>query len=216
MDKHVFIRRGTITKGPLPLPRVLVALQSGELRPTDEVATSSNGPWRRLQDFTQRRPDLPTVEKLDLKRRMMGRGYFVTYACPACSVALESDESEWGGIETCPTCGKRYRISAVASQRADEARARIAAERQQAAEESRLAQERRRAADEHRRRQRAEVLQQKVAAFSDQQKPREPPPISARLARSRGQTRACWYCCQPLLTERPQCCFCRMLNATPA
>ena len=49
MSQQYFIRRGTQVSGPAKAELLEQSAASGKLRPTDEVATSREGPWRAVQ-----------------------------------------------------------------------------------------------------------------------------------------------------------------------
>ena len=49
MSQQYFIRRGSKVSGPAKAELLEQYAASGKLRPTDEVSTSQEGPWRAVQ-----------------------------------------------------------------------------------------------------------------------------------------------------------------------
>lgn len=208
----VFVRRGAKVQGPVPFAKVAALLKAGTLQPTDEVATSANGPWIPLRAASPAAaPGIPVVDTLTIKRTVFG-GYVAHYPCPKCTDPLQSSESEMSQVETCPTCGVRYRLSSRAAaqvvqaknelerQRAEQAAAAArerehrAAERQAAA--ARREEERRRQADERRAEEERRVTAERH--------------VQQRAAAVRRRGGACWYCGSAQLPALPQCYACRM------
>lgn len=209
----VFVRRGTAVKGPVPFAKVLALLKSGTLQPTDEVATSPSGPWTQLRTAVGSR-ELPVVESFTIKRSVFGGVYIAYYQCLKCGESLQSSESEMARIETCTTCGLRYRLSPRAAEQAREAK--IAHEQQRAMAAAAAQQDRERKAAE--RQEAAERRAEARQARIDQER-RTHAAIEAaeeqavmRATMARKTKGACWYCAQPLAVECAQCCFCHMLT----
>lgn len=222
----VFVRRGATVKGPVPFAKVLALLKSGGVKPTDEIATSANGPWTPLRNAV--RPagsDLPVVESFTIKRAMFGGEYVAYYQCPKCGESLQSGEGEMSRVETCTTCGRRYRLSPLAAEQAREAK--VEHERQRAMAAAAAQQDRERKATE---RQEAAARRQEAAAQRDEQRRREAEARRAeekslveaersraeRAATARSRNGACWYCGCALAERLPQCPACRMPVAARA
>ena len=214
-SRSFFVRRGTSVNGPVAQAKIVALLKNGTLRPTDEVAPSAAGPWVTLQKAV-RQPgaDVPVVEAFTIKRGMFGGGYVATFACLGCRETLSSREEEWAGIETCPTCNKRFRISPRAAEQAREERAQQERDRAAAAEQARQQRERQEAdrqaaaaAKEESKRAQAEsdrVLDAATAAQAAN--------LVAAAAAARRRAGACWYCGCPRIGTFPQCPSCRIVG----
>lgn len=222
----VFVRRGVRVQGPVLFAKMVALLQSGTLKPTDEFATTASGPWTPLRAAVARgRSELPVVDSYTIKRAVFG-GYLALYSCPRCDESLHSSEAEMAEVETCPSCGLRYRLPPQAAQQvaaarlaqerqlADKAaaakrdRERKAAERQAAV--AQREQERRRQADANReqeRRRQADVNREPHAV------PQNVECASIdRAAATRARPGCCWYCGCPAIGRLPQCPACCMVS----
>lgn len=217
-DVPVFIRRGTTVKGPVPFSHVRAMLQSGKLQPSDEVATSASGPWTPLQRAIRpNASDLPTIESFTIKRSMFGGGYIAYYQCLKCGESLQSSESEMLRVETCATCGTRYRLSPRAAAQAEDAKAEHEKRRAMAAATAQRERERKAA-----ERQEAAVRRDEARQARIDQERRTQAAIKAaeehavlRATRVRQGKGICWYCGVPLAPAIPQCRFCHMLPLSP-
>lgn len=219
MTERFYVRRGQRVKGPVARDRVIAACKAGSLLPSDEIAGSPSGPWRRV-DEAFRRPgaDIPVVESFTLKKSLLGGAHVAAYSCVHCDAPLQSDESDWNGIETCPTCGKRYRLSPRAA-------AEVAAERrrqQQRQEAAAAAAERARAEREAARREAADRRAEDRRIAEQRQREADAGRQAAELrvvqaaAATRRRPGACWYCGAAIAPATPQCGFCHMLPLTHA
>lgn len=45
---------------------------------------------------------------VEIKKRMLGGGYFVSYECPHCAGRLKSPIEDAGGTDTCPECSSAF------------------------------------------------------------------------------------------------------------
>jgi len=214
-SRPLFVRRGDVVKGPVAMGKVLSLLSSGALLRTDEVASAPTGPWIPLEKVVrERRSDVPVVDAFTLKLGLFGGGYVATYTCPGCRDTLHSREDEWNQVETCPTCGKRFRLSPRAAEQVGEERAQQERERAAAAEEARQERVRREdarkadaAAKEESRRLTAEAARSREAAAVTQNAH-----LVAAAAAARRRAGACWYCGGPRIKALPQCPSCRMVD----
>lgn len=215
-SRDVFVRRGTAIKGPIPLAKVLALLESGTLKPTDEVATSARGPWKPLRSAGgPSGAEYPVVESFTIKRSLFGGEYIAYYQCLKCGESLQSSESEMSRIETCTTCGRRYRLSPRAAEQAREAKIEHEREREMAAaaaqqERERKAVERREVAarrEEEHRRQAAARREEEASRVAAERR------LVEQAAAARTRHGACWYCGCVLVNGMPQCPACRMLVA---
>lgn len=201
-------------KGPVPTAKVLSLLRAGTLQPTDQVARVPAGPWTPLRQVTWASgTDVVVVETFEVRRTLLGGAFVATYDCPKCRAALQSEENEFGQIETCPTCGLRFRMSpaalrAVTEQRSVEARKKIeAAAAVQAARERKEAA--RKEALEQRERDRlatADAERWRHNASEEEERARVREAMAART-----RTGTCWYCGTPSITAIRQCVACRMV-----
>lgn len=208
----VFVRRGATVQGPVPFSRVVSLLKAGTLRPTDEFATTASGPWTPLGTaVVGGRSELPIVDSVTIKRAVFG-GYVAHYPCPKCGDALQSSEEEMSQVETCPTCGVRYRLSSRATQQVGEAK--LEHERQRAAQAAAAERERERKASERQkavarreeeRHRQADAKRQQDADLATAER------LSVdRAARARARPGSCWYCGCPDIGRLPQCPACRL------
>ena len=62
MSQQYFIRRGAQVSGPAQAELLEQYAASGKLRPTDEVATSREGPWRAVQQVPLLARHLPALD----------------------------------------------------------------------------------------------------------------------------------------------------------
>ena len=62
MSQQYFIRRGTKVSGPAKAELLEQYAASGKLRPTDEVSTSQEGPWRAVQQVPLLARHLPAPD----------------------------------------------------------------------------------------------------------------------------------------------------------
>ena len=214
MPNQFYVRRGQRQQGPVSQDRVIAAFKNGSIQPTDEIATSPQGPWRPVGETLARRlTEVPVIEAFTLKKSLIGGRYVAAYQCIHCRASLQSDESEWMGIETCPTCGRRYRISPGAAQRVDAERRRLLSEK--AARDATVAKER--AATQAAREAAAARRAAETRLAAEHQHQQD---TARRLAEAqaiqaamdvRSRPGACWYCGQPCGQERSQCPFCMMI-----
>ena len=211
----LFVRRGNVVKGPVTTAKILGLLKDGTLQRTDEVSPSPTGPWLVLANaIRQRGADISVVDAFTIKREMFGGGYVATYICPGCRDTLHSREEEWNQLETCPTCGKRFRLSPRAAAQVSEKRARQERERAAAAEEAQQKREHQEdarkanaSANEESRRLQAEAARNREAALASQDAH-----LIAAAAAARRKAGACWYCGGPRINALPQCPSCRMVD----
>ena len=214
MSNQFYVRRGQRQQGPVSKDRVIAAFKDGSIRPTDEIASSPHGPWRPVGEALGRRmTEVPVIEAFTLKKSLFGGRYVAAYQCIHCRASLQSDESEWTGTETCPTCGKRYRISPRAAQQADAERRRLLSERaahDAAVAKKRAATQAAREAAAARRAAETRLLAEHQHQQDTARQAAEAQMIQAAIA-VRRRPGACWYCGQPCGRERPQCPFCMML-----
>jgi hypothetical protein len=214
MPEEFYIRRGMLQRGPVSKDRVIAAFKAGSLQPADEIANSSHGPWTTVGEALGRPPsEVPFVEAFTLKKSLLGGHYVAAYECIYCRASLQSDESEWTGIERCPTCGKRYRISPQAAHQAAAKRRQLMAEKaanQAAAAKARVAKQAAREATAARKAEETRLASQYRQQQDAEQQAAETRAIKAANA-ARRRSGACWYCGQPCGMERPQCPFCMML-----
>lgn len=214
MADAFYVRRGQRQQGPVTQNRILAALKAGSIRPSDEIASSPDGPWRTVGEALGRRTvEVPLVEAFTLKKSLLGRQYVASYACIHCRAPLESDESEWAGIETCPTCGKRYRISPQAAQQASAERRQLTVEKAASDAAAAKAQAAKQAAKEAAAMHRAE--QARLAARQRQQQDAASLAAEAEAIQTATAVRrrpgACWYCGQSCSQHWVQCRFCMVI-----
>ena len=62
MSQQYFIRRGTKVSGPAQADLLQQYAASGKLRPTDDVATSREGPWHAVQQVPLLARHLPAPD----------------------------------------------------------------------------------------------------------------------------------------------------------
>lgn len=139
----VYVRRGDVIKGPASAARVRALLHAHKLSFSDLVATSPQGPWRRLAEvFASELTRVPVVTDFRMKKKFFGSGYVANYSCPHCRALLHAEEANWGSVDICPTCNRDHRIAREAREQADSNRRAIAAEEAQRAREREQLQQR--------------------------------------------------------------------------
>lgn len=137
----VYVRRGEVIKGPASAAGVRALLRAHKLSFSDLVATSPQGPWRRLAEvFASELTRVPVVTDFRMKKKFFGSGYVANYSCPHCRALLQAEEANWGSVDICPTCNRDHRIAREAREQADSNRRAIAAEEAQRARERQLQQ----------------------------------------------------------------------------
>lgn len=217
-----FVRRGAVVKGPVTMARLLALYKANELKGTDEVAKTSEGPWVPLaQAVRQGPPAVPVIESLQIKRTMFGGRLVAVYECPRCHDPLESGEEDWPRTDRCPACGCPHRLSSRVTQLSAEY---VEAEHQRkalAAEESRRAREQKVAEREAIAARKEKVKRIAAEMAAEEARAREAARQEAAAARVerpasvRRKAGACWYCGAERITSLPQCHACRMIVLAP-
>lgn len=141
--QHVYVKRGEVVKGPVSTKALASWLQSQKILPSDLVATSPQGPWRRLADVVRRESaTVPVVADFRVKRSFFGGGYAAVYSCPHCNAPLQADEASWGTLDTCPTCNSHHRLAREVRDQAASDRRAIAEDQARRARDRELQQQR--------------------------------------------------------------------------
>lgn len=84
-----------------------------------------------------------SVEKYEIKKTLLGR-YLVLFRCPHCRSKLRSHESEIHDQDTCPDCGKPFRVSSDAVREIEARKAESAAQKESKAAAKRKQRQQRR------------------------------------------------------------------------
>ena len=109
----VFVRRGAVVKGPVPLAQVAAFVKAGKVLPSDEVAEADSGPWAPVyQVLGKTRIDLPVIEVFTLKKSLLFAGWLAAFQCPKCGESLQCAEKEMSKRDACPHCRQPFRLSA--------------------------------------------------------------------------------------------------------
>ncbi len=186
-EKHVFVRRGRMIKGPVSLGTLKALVNSGKVLPQDECAACANGPWFKVGSIVRESIAKPrVVESFRIKRGMFGRGFYAEYNCLNCGDPLRSEATETTQAESCPRCGLRFHLSPRVSEQVNALRAEAELKQAQAvaaAEEKRAAQD---AITERWHLENAAIARQRMDG--------------------------CWYCGLRQSTKLPMCFACGRIN----
>ena len=210
----VFIRRGSVVKGPISLEALRALVNKGRALPSDEYAASADGPWRKIGSLGGRSTaDVLVIELFQIKQGVFNRGFYAEYHCMRCGESLQSNESEMGQIESCPRCGIRFRLSSRAREQIKSTRAEH--ERQHAAIAAAAAEDRKqrlavRQAEAARREAGQRQLNEMQATQAAEDAASQQRQLE-RAAAARQRSDACWYCGLEYLTSLRLCLACGML-----
>lgn len=104
MSKHFYVRRGSKIQGPVPANKLKQLASRGELKLTDDLAESKEGPWHSVAsvgDLARLLPDVSSAAQSTEKEATPAR----TISCEDCGGTMSKRAA------ACPHCGAPAAIS---------------------------------------------------------------------------------------------------------